>query len=154
MAESTNATGLRVKKWAGALAPARLDLRRLASADDGEVDVGLDDLVQLVRKAVLRDQGHDFHDLGVGVASIANRLDVVFADVAALLGHLGGEMHRCVGLGIAGAVLAVQRDLLRADLRQVQVEISVGRQAVVTAVGLCNGQHHKVSDAVRIDHGH
>ncbi len=38
---------------------------------DGEVDFGLGNFVEIVREAIFRDEGDDFHDLRVGEPGIA-----------------------------------------------------------------------------------
>ena len=50
-----------------------------------------------------------------------------------------------VRLGVAGRALAVPRDFFRADLRQVQAEIAVRREAVVATVDLRDGQRNPLA---------
>ena len=92
-------------------------------------------------KHVLGGDGEDLDDLAVAEAGVADRLDVGLGDVSALVHDLGGEAATArVRLGVAGPALAVERDFLRADLRQVQAEIAVRREAVVATVDLRDGQ--------------
>src|SRR5471030_3474611 len=121
-------TGLRCWKQSGpggCAAPARVASRGFCSSHNGKVDFSLRDFVEVVREAVFSDQRDDLHNLSVGETGIADSLDVAVADVTALLRHLGRELDGRVRLGIAGLALAVQRDFLWADLRQIQAEIGM-----------------------------
>ena len=73
---------------------------RLAGGDDGEVDVGLGDFVDVIRPGVERDVQHDLDHLRVVVAGGLDGVDIVFTDVAALARDFDGEAYCGVRLGI------------------------------------------------------
>lgn len=104
-----------------------------ARFDDGEIDVGFRDDIEQVGKDVLGNDGDDLHDLAVAEAGVANRLDINVGDMTTLTNDLGREAHGGIGLRVAGLALAIERDFLRRDLRQIQAQIGVRREAVITA---------------------
>src|SRR5262249_48015083 len=111
-----------------------------ASANDRKIDVSLRDHVEQVGEDVLGGNSDDLHDLAIAEAGVADRLDVSLGDVSALSDDLGCETDGGIRLCVAGLALAVEGDLIRADLGEVQAEIAVRREAVVATVPLRDGQ--------------
>jgi hypothetical protein len=70
----------------------------LAGGNDGKIDLGLGNLVDLVGPAVERDMQHDLDHLPVVVASRLDGADIVFANMTAFAHNFGGEAHRDVRL--------------------------------------------------------
>src|SRR5215468_8110868 len=103
----------------------------LGSVDDGEVDLGLGDLIEVVGEAVLGDERDDLDDLGIAEAGGSDRGDVLIAHVAALPRHLRCKTNGGVCFGITRGTLAIESDFLRADLREIQPQIGVRREAIV-----------------------
>jgi hypothetical protein len=60
--------------------------------------------------AVQRDVEHDLDDFGIAAADPA-ALERLFADLAALARHQGGELHSRIRLGVVGGAVAVRGDL-------------------------------------------
>ena len=90
-----------------------------AGRDDREVDVGLEDLVDVVGPGVQRDVQDDLDDLRVGVAGELQGREIALRDMAALAGDLGGEAHGGVGLGVRrGAGCGSRRSRRRRDARR------------------------------------
>src|SRR5215472_16370054 len=112
----------------------------LGSVDDGEVDLGLGDLIEIVGEAVLGDERDDLDDLGIAEAGGSDRSDVLIANVASLFRHLRCKTDGSVCFGITRGTLAIESDFLRADLREIQPQIGVRREAIVAAVHLGDRQ--------------
>ena len=72
--------------------------RRLPGGHDREVDVGLGDLVDVVRPGVKRDMQHDLDHLGVVVTGKLDGTDIIVAHMAALAGDLGSKAYGRVRL--------------------------------------------------------
>jgi hypothetical protein len=70
-------------------------------------------------KVFLGGDSDDLDDLAVLEASIADRLDIGAGDVPMFAQDLGGETHGGIRFGISGFALAIESDLLGADLCQV-----------------------------------
>ena len=74
-----------------------------------------------------------------------DRLQIGVGDVAARPGDFRGKRHRDIRLGVRGRALTVQSDLRFVDLGEVQTEIAVGRQAIVTTVDLGDSQRNSLA---------
>jgi hypothetical protein len=109
-------------------------------ANDRKIDISLRDHVEQVGEDVLGGNSEDLHDLAIAEAGIADRLDVSLGDVSTLAHDPGCETHGGIRLRVTGRTLAIESDLLGADLGEVQAQIAVRREAVVAAVHLRDGQ--------------
>src|SRR5688572_21945274 len=114
--------------------------RSLARSDDGEVDVGLCDLVDVVGPGVQRDVQDHLDHLRIVVTGGLDRAQISFADMAALASDLYRKCHGGLSLCVVRAAVAVGGDLRVVELREVLAKVGVCGQAVTAAVDLGYGE--------------
>src|SRR5882757_6102803 len=83
----------------------------LSCFDEGEVDVGLANLVDGAGERVQGGVEDDLDDLPVVVAGGLQRAEIAVADRALGADELGGKADRSVGLRIVGGAVAVGGNL-------------------------------------------
>ena len=112
----------------------------LAGGDDGKVDVGLGDFVDVIGPGVERDVQHDLDHLRVVVARGLDGVDIVLTDMAALARNFNGETYGGVRNGVVRGAIAVGDQFRVVELREIFAEIGVSRQAIAAAVEIGDGE--------------
>src|SRR5208283_1780379 len=81
---------------------------QLAGGDDGEVDVGLADYIDVVRPGVERDMEHDLDHLRIVVAGRLYGIDIVLSDMAVLTHDFDRKAHRGIRLEVVRSAVTVR----------------------------------------------
>ncbi|SJM31360.1 hypothetical protein BQ8482_190090 [Mesorhizobium delmotii] len=111
-----------------------------ADRNDGKVDLRPGNLIDIVGPDIESDMLDDLDDLRIVVACEPDGAEILVTDMAAVARNLGGETHRCGGLGVVGPAAAIGDHLGIVKLGEVLAEIGVGGKAVAAAIDLGDRQ--------------
>ena len=106
----------------------------LANLDDGEVNLGLDNVVEVVAEDVEDNVGDDLGDLAVAKAGVAHPPEVLVRHPAASLDDRQREIQDGLRLRVARGALEVGVEFRGVDAEAL-ADGGVGRRAVAATVG-------------------